>query len=208
MLDIEIVTRPGIQDWRAIVDRDEFKLHIRMLSDSLDPELEQALKSAIDYCSILNRSLLPTEYKRYLTEFPSTGIIRLPYPPLRQVQSLKYLDGNSATQTLSSTKYIIRNDGSGPAEIEFIDKDSLPDTATHPRALTVSFTAGYGSEAGQVPVPHNLKRLVKLLSAHFIENPEATINDARHNAFSRKIEFGADELIKSLRIMPEYGDWV
>ena len=207
MLDFEVTTQPSALDWRNILKRDELKLHMRLLSDALDPEIEQAIKSAIDYLAILNRSLLPTTYNLYLPKIPKSGVIRLPFPPLRTVNSMAYLDQNSASQTLSSSLYVLRNDKIGPAEIAFIDKTSLPFLMTHPRALTVGFTAGYGIGTGQPPIPDILKRAVKILAAHYMENPEATINDTRHTAYSRKVEFGLDEMISRLKVPHEYGDW-
>lgn len=209
--DIEILTDPGEQDWRILLDRDDLKLHIRMLGASLDPAIEAAIKDAIAYFSAgtggLGRTLMPTTYDMYRPCFPVSGVMRVPYPPLRTVTSVTYRDDAGATQTLNSALYIVRKNPTIPGEIVFIDSNDIPDTAEHPRAVKITFTAGYGIGTGEPPVPANLRRAIKFLAAHYIENAEATINESKVVTINRKVDFGVDSLVAQLKVPHEYGDW-
>jgi hypothetical protein len=66
----------------------------------------------------------------------------------------------------------------------------------------VTYKAGYTS------YPPNIKRYVKILAAHIMENPEATILEPRQMQINRKVEFGVESLRAALRIPVSYDDWL
>lgn len=205
MLDIELVTPPS-HNGTNIVSLEEMKTHLRLSNASMDAEITAAIREAaaglhgID--GILNRTVFPCRWVRYLREFPESGIIQLPYPPLTGVVSIAYEDGlgTSPAPTVSAESYIVKK---GPliGQIELLSDYSWPSAITHPRAVAVTFDAGYET------YPDQLKRLIKILAADFIENKEASINDRVMAMVNRKTSYGVDYLLNMLRVPASYDDW-
>ena len=133
--------------------------------------------------------------------------MRLPFPPLRAVQSVQYLDTDGATQTLDAATYVVKKPPGLPAEIAIIDTDALPDLKEHPRAVTINFTAGYGSDSGEEVMPDILKQGVSFMAAHFFENPEATVNEPRLILINRQVDFGVNHILALLRVQYDRRDW-
>jgi hypothetical protein len=207
MLDIEIVTQPT-QTALNVVSRDEFASHLR-LSPSLRnnatwiANMEAALKEAVDdlhgFSGSLNRMVLPCTVKRYLTGFPARGKpILLPYPDLINVVAVTIEDGSSPANNLPTTSYKVSK-GTLIGEVWAVN--DWPQVTRGPRAVSVTYEAGFAE------YPHQLKRLVKIMAAHFMENPEATINEPRQMQINRKVEFGVEALRSAFRIPVSYDDW-
>lgn len=215
-MDIEVVTQPGDEDWRKIMDTMALKLSLRMLHDALDHEVEACIKSAVSMCdydvSEIRRCILPRTFRFYRPKWPTacTGdgfkVIRLPFPPCVSVTSVTYRDELGVTQTLASSKYIVRKSEVVPAEIVFIDASDLPTLDKHPRSITIEFVAGYAVSGGP-KIPDTLKRLVSLFAGHFFENPEATVNEPRIMMMNRAVDFGVAHLTSLLKVPHEYRDW-
>lgn len=205
MLDLEIVTAPS-DDGLSIVSRADMKVDLRITHTALDTEIDACVQEAADLFhgrdGELNRTLFPTTYVRYLSGFPESGRIRLPYPPLIEVSSISYIneDGDSPMSVVPSTDYIVRVDNMIP-EIVLLDSAEWPETAEHPRAVAVTYRAGYTS------YPRQLKRLVKLQASHFFYQKEPTLNDRVQSMVSRKVEFARDHLVANLRVPVSYDDW-
>lgn len=210
MLDIEVVTRPTSAEREAVITKDAVKANSRFLSNALDGEFTNAVNSALEYLDgfdgVLNRSVCPWEWRIYFDCFHR--IIHLPYPPLKAVSAVKYLDDDGVEQTLAGTNYIVRKNPTMPSSIVFLDVNDLPDTkADHPRAVSVTFTAGYGTPPAAEKLPELLLRGVRLLASHYIENPEATLNESKVVTLNRKIEFGLDHIINALKVPHDRMDW-
>lgn len=206
MLDIEVLA-PAQHDGLNIVSLAEMKKHLRIVHTALDDQIEAAVREAAAGLhggqeGTLNRTVFPCTWVRYLPAFPSSGIIRLPYPPLINVESVGYFGtvDESPIPTVPASDYIVRTVGQIP-EVVLLPGKSWPSTAEHPRAVRVTYRAGYEV------YPEPLRRLVKILAAHYVENAEATINDRGQTMVSRRVEFGVDSLMSKLRVMPAYDDW-
>jgi hypothetical protein len=206
MLDLETVQAP-ILDGLDIVSLDSMKKHLRINNNAQNEEIQDAVREAgATLSGLLNRTVFLTTFVRHLHSFPRNRIIQLPYPPLVNVLSIAYLDvdGASPSPAVSLNDVIVRrgDNGVGVASIELVRGKSWPRTADHQRAVSVYFEAGYADE-----YPPNLKRLLKILAADFIENKEASINDRMQSLVSRKTEYGVDFLVNDLRIPVAYDDW-
>lgn len=215
MLDLEIHTAPA-HDGLNVVPLLEMKQHLRIPESNTkqDEDIKSSVRAAADMLhgvdGVLNRTIFPMTWVRYLPAFPcDRRVIQLPYPPLRRVVSIEYEDrnGSSPLPGLASDDFVVRK---GPlvAEIEIKGEASLrpsvlwPQTATNnPRCVAITYEAGYET------YPEALKRLVKFLAAHFLENKEATINETRMLLVSRKTEFGGAYLISQLRVPVAQDDW-
>ncbi len=208
MLDIEIVTQPA-HTALNIVSVDEFASHLR-LSASLRSNatwrenMEAALHEAVDdlhgLSGKLNRMILPCTVKRFLSGFPERGKpILLPYPDLIEVVAVTIEDQSEPPNTLPEAAYTVAG---GTVIGEVYSIAGWPQISTGPRAVSVTYKAGY------LEYPHKLKRLVKILAAHNMENPEATIHEPRQMQINRKVEFGVDSIMAALRIPVSYDDWL
>jgi uncharacterized phiE125 gp8 family phage protein len=111
----------------------------------------------------------------------------LPKPPLIEVASIKYYDINGSQQTLDPSLYIVNSDGE-PATIYPIPFTWWPATIWgRPDAVQVTFTAGYGESAEDVP--ENLKLAEKGLIAHWYENRESVALTNSTNAVTTIPQF-------------------
>lgn len=116
----------------------------------------------------LGRALLTQTWDLVLDWFPAC--IEIPLPPLQSVSSIAYVDGDGATQTLSSSVYQVIDQGLWkPSLIVEAYQQSWPTTRDQPQAVTVTFVAGYGA-ASAVPAP--IKSAIKLMVSHWYENRE------------------------------------
>ena len=206
MLDIEIVT-PPTQTALDVVSLEEFARHLR-LSATLRTNatwianMTDALNEAVDklhgLSGELNRMVLPCTIKRYLTAFPGKGKpIYLPYPELISLDAITIEDGSSPANNLDPATYVRKR----TLVPEIYAVGSWPAVTSAPRAISVTYTAGYSV------YPYRLKRLVKILAAHGLENPEATINEPRQMAVNRRVDFGVESDRAALRIPVAYDDF-
>lgn len=207
MLDIEIVTAPT-DTALDIVSVSDLATHLR-LSPTLrnnaywQTNMQAAIEEAVDdlhgLSGSLNRMVLPCTIKRYLNDFPSSDEpIRLPFPDLISVDAVTIEDGSSPPNELATSTYTVVGNTLIP---EIYAVDEWPDVTEAPRAISVTYKAGYSS------YPSKLKRLVKILAAHFMENPEGSINEPRQMQINRKVEFGVENLRTSLRVPVSYDNW-
>lgn len=206
MLDIEVVTPPSADVELGLLSVDELRGHMRVASnsDNVRADCTSTIKATFSSLGgiggVLNTTILPTRYALYLPSFPSGDIIDLPYPPVKSGVTVTYLDGTGAQRTLASDKYIFR---SRRIEADLVALNGWPSTAKHPRAVTITFDAGY--DAGKLPP--NLERLVKLIAAAWYENREAEFVGGSGNvAVPQKIIFGFDYLVAQLRRPLPFGE--
>ncbi|WP_068115241.1 head-tail connector protein [Tropicimonas marinistellae] len=134
------------------VSLEEFKEHVRVDHSDDDTIMQAYLDAAVSkldgHAGILGRCLINQEWKVSRTAWAS--MIRLPFPDVSEV-AVTYDDPDGVEQTVASGLYeVIEADlGSmiwfGPDFTE----PSLADDVAEP--VTVTFTAGYGDDADDVP---------------------------------------------------------
>lgn len=101
---------------------------------------------------VLGRAMITQTWVMKLPDFPAGCRIVLPLPPLQSVTSITYLDTNNASQTLASSEYVVVKGGEiAKGYIELAEGSSWPSTYDHPEAVTITFVAGYGDDASDVP---------------------------------------------------------
>lgn len=213
MLDIEVVTAPTKNAF-DIVTLDEMKAHLRKIQTRGDDQVEAAIFDAVSaYHGIggmLRRTLLPTTYRYYRRAWPDDcRTIKLPFPPLLSVDSVGYDNGASPGPSLASSDYIVKRfNGDAPGELVLLDSVSdWPTVSEHPRAVTITFTAGYDADLG-IPVPDNLKRLIKFQAAAYYEGRVPTLGEgARSSGAGTPTKFALDELRNALIVPASYDDW-
>jgi uncharacterized phiE125 gp8 family phage protein len=112
----------------------DFDSRITILIEALRMEAEQ----------LTQRSLATSTWTLKLDAFPDA--IKLLWPPLASVQSVKYVDTLGVTQTLDPTSYYL-DTHSEPGWVLPANGTSWPDTMATANAVIVEYTAGYGASA-------------------------------------------------------------
>jgi uncharacterized phiE125 gp8 family phage protein len=139
------------------------------LADRVDAATETA-ELAID------RRFVTQKWKLLRDAFPGargeTGrearALFVPYPPLVQVHSIKYIDEEGVEQTLDAAKYRTCTTRT-PGEIVPAFGESWPTTRCIEDAVAVEFTCGYGPPA---QVPPLLRAAVALILGTLYANRE------------------------------------
>lgn len=207
MLDLEAFILPE-DNGLDIVSLAEMKRHVRVSSgnDKMDEDLTSCIIDAADKLhgvgGELNRTVFPMIWRRYLPAFPRSGVIRLPYPPVTQVLGVEYIDpaGTSPMPFIDPQHYIVRTTEMIP-EIVLLPTQTWPQTARHPRAVCVTYAAGY------TEYPSVLKRMVKFLAGHLFSHKEATVIEPRMVLTSRQLEFGLEYFRSALRVPVAMDHW-
>jgi uncharacterized phiE125 gp8 family phage protein len=92
------------------------------------------------------RALMPQTWQMVLSGFPASGRIVLERPPLIEIVSVAYYDGDDELQELavSPPAFITTADGpSSKAVLYPLTGEAFPATAARPDAVTVTYRAGY-----------------------------------------------------------------
>jgi uncharacterized phiE125 gp8 family phage protein len=95
----------------------------------------------------LGRCLITQTWTLWLGEFPRT--IRVPLPPLQEVEEIRYVDPDGATQTLDPGAYHVAGVGGAGRIVPAIGQ-TWPATRCLPEAVQVDFTAGFGPDWNSV----------------------------------------------------------
>lgn len=160
----------------TLVTLAEAKRHCRVDAADEDLTIAALVNSAVayldGYSGILGRALLTQTWQQDFGAFDD--VMRLPVGNLLGVTSVTYYDVNNAQQTLSASVYSALSDGLGPCIVRAYNK-VWPDTYSRPDAVRVTWTAGYGAAAANVPPP--IRQAVLLLVGHWYANREAVTTD-------------------------------
>lgn len=129
------------------------KLHLRVDHADEDDLIADLITAARMECEDrLQRTLVNTGWTWALDAFPACGaVLALPMPPLVSLGAITYVDTAGATQPLAAELLHIDTLGQ-PGRIAPIG-GSWPGTANRINAVTVTYTAGYGPAAADVPRP-------------------------------------------------------
>lgn len=141
---LEPVTLEQVQNHLRIDDEDD-NAHLLLLTKVARRQVE-------DY---LGRALLTQTIVHRMDCFPGREI-RLPRPPLQSVTSIQYVDGDGATQTLSSSLYDV-DSSSEPARILPVYGGYWPVTRPTMNAVTVTYVAGWATVAA---VPEDIRHAI------------------------------------------------
>lgn len=155
----------------------DLKKHLRLRADDTteDADLETIIMAAtqqIDGAKAwLGRALVTQTWRMILDQFPCGNII-IPLPPLQEVVSVKYIDGNGDEQTMvEDTDYEVVSDVE-PAFIKPVYGGSWPAVRTG-AAVRVEFVCGYGDD--DTDVPELIKKYLKIICGDLYQNRESNI---------------------------------
>lgn len=219
-MGLVVVTPPSEADILGVLSVAELKLNMRVTHSVEDEVFKASILAAYDWLAgefgWLNRTLLTTTYKLTLpgfvkeetysnrdtggpaTRLVSTSTIEIPLPPLVSVQTVKYrLDG--VQTTFDAADYVVTTSGLfGTVGLAY--NSSWPSTIdTHPEAIEIAFTAGYGN-AAVVKTKYGIVQAMKLLAGDAYRNREDTYAEPRLVAVNRKIINGVTRYAGRYRI--------
>lgn len=150
------------------------KLHLRLLNTDSEHDklLQSIIKAARQYIERVNGlAIIQQTWTLTLEAFPASKFIALPRYPVSSITSITYYDTSNASQTFSSGSYRLQKLADNTSVVELNTNASWPGSYDRSDALTVTFVAGYGSAATNVP--DDLIYAIKILAAHWFENPSA-----------------------------------
>lgn len=149
----------------------DLKHYSRVDSHDDNDLIKQLCKAARTYIERNARlAMVNTTYDYILPQFDDT--IRLPKGPIQSIKHIKYFDDDGNKQTLSTDKYqLVKSDRVGT--IERAPDKSYPSTQDREDAVTITFTAGYGKTADDVP--NELRIAIKMLTLHWYDTREPVI---------------------------------
>lgn len=210
-MGLVVVTPPSEADILGVLSVAELKLNMRVSHSVEDNVFKDSIIAAYDKLAgaefgWLNRTLLTTTYKLVLPGFVKqqtysdatiggpavryvpTSVIELPKPPLVSVSGITYRLSGTPT-TLDPAEYVVSaSDLFGTVGLAY--NSSWPSTIdTHPEAVEISFTAGFGNSAA-VKAKAGIVQALKLLAGDAYRNREDTYAEPRLVAVDRKIRNG------------------
>lgn len=152
------------------VSVDDLVAHLKLDDLDVQTDLLSAYGAAAGaYVQTETRQqLTPAVYRLSLDTFPDCRVIRLPYPPLQSVTSVKYIDTDGVEQTLSSDAYTV-DIANKPGRVVLNELREWPATTNDANAVTVEFSTGYAA------TPALLKIAILMLAAYWHENREAAV---------------------------------
>lgn len=156
----------------TIVGLSDAKTHCRVYHTQDDSYLTSLVLAATDAIEReTRRAFINRSFQFQLEAFPASGEIVLPRSPLQSVTSVTYTDTAGVTQTLSASDYVTFS-VNGIGRVQLKSTAAWPSTqGTGGLDVTVTFVAGYGAAAANVP--QLLKQAVMLQTAHLYDNRTA-----------------------------------
>ena len=163
------------------------KLHLKVLTTNEDALITNMITAAREevekYCDI---SLVEQTIEESFPCFPvaenynTLSSLWLSVSPLISIDSISYIDTDGNSQTLATTVYDL-DDKTKPGKVTLKYNQTWPSTAKIENAVTVTYKAGFGDTAADVP--QTIKQAMLLLLGNWFEKRE----DDPQTPFTRKI---------------------
>lgn len=142
---IKVITPPASEP----ITLAEAKANLRVVFDDEDADITRMIRAARQMAEErLNRALMPQTLAFAADGF--CGALKVPRPPLRQLDSIKYIDSDGAEQTLVGG-YLV-DDFQDPPTISASYGAPWPTARAQAGAVGVQYQAGY-ADAASVPEP-------------------------------------------------------
>lgn len=188
-MGLTVVTAPTIEP----VSIDDLKIDLRIDADLTEHDvliesLSMAARRWIERTA--RRALITQTLKLTLDDWPASDRLSIPRPPLLSIVSIKYYDTADGEATFSSGSYFV-DTGNEPGRVVLNSGVSWPSVALRPASgVMIEYTAGYGP--AEENVPSEYKNAIRLLVAHWYENPSAV---STSGAVPQEVPFGVMALL-------------
>lgn len=162
-----VVTPPSVEPVTLI----EAKAHLNVLSNDDDTYIEALITVARTLAEEeLGSSLITQTLKYYLDAFPLCKIA-LPQSPVQSITTLKYVDLDGALTTWDAANYTLDAADRSARVVPAYTK-SWPSTRCQINAVELTYVAGYGDVAADIPAP--IRHGILMLISDLYENRENT----------------------------------
>lgn len=164
---IKVITPPADEP----LTLEEVKANLRIVFADEDGDLLRMIRAARQMAEErLNRALMPQTLAFGADAFCT--VLKVPRPPLIEIDSLKYIDSDGVEQTMPDADYLV--DGfADPPTISAAPGISWPSTRAQSNAVVVQYQAGY-ADAASVPEP--IRQWMLLTIGSMYANREAFLN--------------------------------
>jgi uncharacterized phiE125 gp8 family phage protein len=190
-MPVVVITPPQF----ALASLEEAKAHLRVEHDDDNDYIEALVETATNMIDgpdgWLGRALITQTLEWRGDEFGSCDI-RLPYPPIAAIVSVKYDDSDGVEQTVSSADYRLVGQSSLP-RLALTYGSTWPAARWQNEAVRVRYTAGYGDASDDVPAP--IRHAVLLMVSELYENREPTTDKPR-----TEVPFAVAALLSTYRV--------
>lgn len=137
------------------VTRDQLADELKLDADQKSAEsslLDRKIKTARKWTELyLGKRLITATLTNYFNTFYEP--LKLLWPPVQEIVSIKYKDGDDAEQTFSSSKYSL-DQYVEPGELWLSVNNSFPtDVLDEENVVYVKLKCGYGDNPSDVPEP-------------------------------------------------------
>lgn len=153
----------------------EAKSHLRVDVSDDDALIDGYAAAAREHAeAYTRRALLTQTWDLVLDRFPTDDVILLPKPPLQSVSAIGYIDVNGVSQTWNSSLYDVDAPSGERAvrgRISPAFGEVWPTARSQLNAVTITFVAGYGNAA--TDVPKAIIQAMLLLLGHWYDHREA-----------------------------------
>lgn len=120
---------------------------------------------------LLNRALITQTWTVSLPRFGRTAI-RMPTAGVTAITSVEYVAVDGSPKTLATSDYIITGLGTDLSRIRPAAGKYFPDTQSdNPEAVEITFTAGFGAAAADVPTDIQLALAEMVATAYNAQMP-------------------------------------
>lgn len=147
--------------------RAEAKAYLRIDTDAEDALLDALITAARRRVEVeTGRALMVQTWRFSLDQWPLRGIVPAPVAPVREILSatVEALDGSAIPVPAGALTLVSDR---APALIR-VDGTQVAAPARAHGGIVITFAAGYGAEAADVPA--DLIQAVRLIVAHFYEH--------------------------------------
>ncbi len=142
-----------------------------------DAFIDSLIRTATDEVERVSwRALVTQQLELRLDDWPRGRVLTIPRPPLQTIDSIAYTKADGTTGTLSASAYVV-DTASEPGRVALKDDYDWPADDLAPIAgIRVTFTAGYGDAAADVP--ERFRRGIAMLTGFMHENRELPVEAA------------------------------
>lgn len=173
----------------SAISVEEAQLQVRSTDPADVPLLKQQIGGATTHVEAMTgRRFVSQKWKQLLDCFPTDcdrQAIRVAYPELISVESVKYLDAGGTLQTLvANTDYVVLQ--GRPGRIVAAYGKAWPTTRSFPQAVRIEFTCGYGAASA---VPDGLKNAIKLVVGTLYAHRETVVTGTIATALPQNVEW-------------------
>lgn len=203
---VKVISQPSVEP----ISLSDMKLHLKVDGEANSPDsnpdddlIERQIKAARVWCiNYLGYAIVQQQFRLYLDEFPDASVdtIDLPFSKLLSIESVTYIDTNSAQQTWSSSEY----SADTASEQGRLMKDpdyAWPDTRVQRQAVQITYNAGYApSDSSPQDYRENIDEsiiaAIKLIVGDLYDIRQDTITGTTVNKLKK-----AEDLLHPLRRM-------